>query len=297
MKPRLLLCLALASSALAGCCSAPGSIRSRMAQVAIAALPKDVQQTEFAYIGDVHTAQGTYYVAVQSLILSDMMAPRGEPARLLLFSDGLRLVAVYQADVTTGARPLWCEGSRVYLAGFSSLHFDDTVNPGIPPSSRLARLFAGTDETPTGNVIDFSRGPRKPMLTREQRYGSSGGLEDDPWKLTRRRNDQATAGGVDLSNIGQFIRKSAYPLSLPKIRQLDQPLSKLKPGMTGEQVGEILAPFLHGISWRTASGPMHDYRFLYDLRPGYNLILVYDMTAHPHEFVRHDKAGNQWLKP
>ncbi|HZI31441.1 MAG TPA: hypothetical protein VFF11_03810, partial [Candidatus Binatia bacterium] len=182
MKPKLLLSLALVLSGLAGCCSAPGSFRSRMSQVAVAALPKGVQQTQFAYIGDVQTAKGTCHVAVQSLILSDMMAPRGEPTRLLLFSDKARLVAVYQADFDTSAWPLWCTGSCIYLAGFSSLHFGDSVNHKIPPSPRLARLFAGTNETPTGNVIDFSNGPLNPVLTREKRYGSSGGLNDDPWK-------------------------------------------------------------------------------------------------------------------
>lgn len=183
MNARSIFCLALVLGGLTGCCSAPGSFRNRMSQAAIAALPEGAQQTRFAYIGDLHTAKGTYHVAVQSLILADMMAPRGEPVRLLLFSDKARLVAVYQADFATGAQPLWCEASRVYLAGFGSFHFDDSVDHKIPPGSRLARLFSRTDRTPTGNVIDFSHGPLKPFLTREKRYGSSGGLEDDPWIL------------------------------------------------------------------------------------------------------------------
>jgi hypothetical protein len=47
---------------------------------------------------------------------------------------------------------------------------------------RLSRLFP-ENQTPAGNVIDFSRGPRSPVLAREKPYGSSGGTEDDPCKL------------------------------------------------------------------------------------------------------------------
>jgi hypothetical protein len=183
MKSKLILCLALILGGLTGCCTTPGNFRSRMERTATAALPKGVQQTEFAYIGDVQTDQGAYHVVEQGLILTNMLAPRGLPTRLLLFSDNTRLVAVYEADFATAVWPLWCERSRVYLAGFSSLHFADSVNHRIPPDPRLARLFSGTDQIPAGNVIDFSHGPLEPSLTREKRYGSSGGIEDDPWHL------------------------------------------------------------------------------------------------------------------
>jgi hypothetical protein len=152
-----------------------------MEQTAAAAPPKGEQQVRFAHIGDVQTTGGTYHVVEQKLILTDMVAPRGLPTRLLLFSDNARLVVAYEADFATSALPLWCKGSRVYLFGFGSFHFADSVNHPIPPDARLAQLFSGTDRSPTGNVIDFSRGPLNPFLTREKRYGSSGGLEDDPW--------------------------------------------------------------------------------------------------------------------
>lgn len=187
MKTKLLLSLAmiLSGGLLAGCCTASNNLRSRMEQTAVTALPAGEQQVRFAYIGEVQTKQGTFHVVEQGLILSDMMAPRGEPARLLLFSDDARLVAAYEADLGTGARPLWCEGARIYLAGFSSLHFADSISHKIPPDPRLARLFSETNLAPTGNVIDFANGPLNPVMTREKRYGSSGGLEDDPWnKIT-----------------------------------------------------------------------------------------------------------------
>jgi hypothetical protein len=33
------------------------------------------------------------------------------------------------------------------------------------------------------------------------------------------------------------------------------------------------------------------------LRPGYNLVLVSDLTAQPQKFVRYEKAGDKWPKP
>jgi hypothetical protein len=120
MKAKPILCLALVLSGLAGCCTAPGNFRSRMERVAKAALPNGVQQNKFAYIGDIQTDKGTYHIVEQGLVLTDMLAPRGLPTHLLLFSDNARLIAVYEGDFATDLWPLWCEGSRIYLAGFSS---------------------------------------------------------------------------------------------------------------------------------------------------------------------------------
>ena len=47
---------------------------------------------------------------------------------------------------------------------------------------QTARLFIA-NQTPTGNVIDLSRGPLSTILTREKSDGSSGSIEDDPWRL------------------------------------------------------------------------------------------------------------------
>jgi hypothetical protein len=92
--------------------------------------------------------------------------------------------------------------------------------------------------------------------------------------------------------------KSIYPLSMAEIQWIDDTLPKLKPGMTGAEVKAILdQTALSGITFRSGSGPMHDYRLVYELRPGYNLILVEDLTSQPPKFVRYDKAGEEWLKP
>lgn len=65
---------------------------------------------------------------------------------------------------------MWCEGGKLYLAGFAYV-------PDIPIDPQTASHFA-SDEIATGNVIDFSNGISRAVLRRETRYGSSGGIDD-----------------------------------------------------------------------------------------------------------------------
>lgn len=167
---------------LAGC-TAVGNVRSRMEHAA--APPPGVQQTQFAYIGDVDTDLGTYHVATQRLILTGMLAPRGLPRRLLLFDRHAQLVATYEYE---SAEPLWCDGSRVYLFGFGRFR-------GVNVDPRLLSL--ADPEFSTGNVIDFARGPNAAVLTREKRYGSSGGIDDDPWAAGDSHRPQSTGDARD----------------------------------------------------------------------------------------------------
>jgi hypothetical protein len=54
----------------------------------------------------------------------------------------------------------------------------------VPVDPQIDALWP---ESPVGgNVIDFSRGIHQPYITRETKYGSSGGIEDDPWQVDRR---------------------------------------------------------------------------------------------------------------
>ena len=155
----------------AGCSNALG-LRSRMEQ---AAKPKPgIQQTQFAYIGDLDIADRQYHVATQRLILTGMLSPRGLPHRLLIFDSTANLVAAYEYGYDS-AEPLWCEGARVYLFGMGSL-----LNVEADP--RIVKMSESLP--PTGNVLDFSRGPTKALLTREKTYGSSGGIETDPWAVS-----------------------------------------------------------------------------------------------------------------
>ena len=126
-----------------------------------------LQQTQLAHIGHVDTADGRYEVCVQHLVITGMLAPHGQTHLLLFNADG-RLVHDYDYPFPE-CPPLWCEGGKIYLFGFACL--------GIPIDPPLAASFP-SDELPTGNVIDFSRGIANAVVTRETRYGSSGGIED-----------------------------------------------------------------------------------------------------------------------
>ncbi len=132
-----------------------------------------LQQTQFALIGELEAPEGTFYVAHQKLVLTGMLAPRGQ-GHLLLFDSKRKLVASFWL---ISAYPLWCEGSRVYLWG-------NGLAWNIPVDPRITELWPESAEG--GNVIDFSRGLHQPYITREKRYGSSGGIEDDPWCVDRR---------------------------------------------------------------------------------------------------------------
>ena len=137
-----------------------------------------LQQTQFAYIGVVDTRDGPIYVATQRLVLTGMSAPRGQ-AWLHVFDADRRLVGTY--SLTELPAPLWCEGTRIYCAGFG-------YGGSIPPDDALATLFGYPEAEkergyPTGNVIDFAGGAKSPVMRRKRRYGSSGGMDDDPMVL------------------------------------------------------------------------------------------------------------------
>ena len=127
-----------------------------------------LQQTQFAYIGTAETPDGPVYVATQRLVLTGMLAPRGQ-AWLHLFDRRHNLLKSLWFRQST---PLWCEGSKIYLFGFGSF-------PDVPASPELAALF-DDDGLVTGNVLDLSDGVDRIVLRREKKYGSSGGIEDDP---------------------------------------------------------------------------------------------------------------------
>ena len=127
-----------------------------------------LQQTRLAHIGHVDTSEGRFEVAVQHLVLTGMLAPRGQTHLLLFAADG-KLAHRYWYPCFQN-EPLWCEGGKLYLAGFAHV-------PGIPIDPQIASHFV-SDELATGNVIDFSNGVSNTVMRRETRYGSSGGIED-----------------------------------------------------------------------------------------------------------------------
>jgi hypothetical protein len=158
---RLLFMLAL--FACAGC----GGNKTLYDRMNAAVAPKaGLQQTQLAHVGHIETADGRYEVCVQRLVVTGMLAPRGQKWLRLFTSDG-RLAHTYPLS---NADPAWCEGGRIYLFGFGNV-------AGIPVEALLVGRFAA-DELPTGNVLDFSRGVANAVMVREKRYGSSGGLDD-----------------------------------------------------------------------------------------------------------------------
>ena len=147
-----------------------------------------VQQTQFAHIGRVVTGEGIFEVAVQRRILTGMLAPRGLALRLFLFDSSGQVAASCDAAYFASAQPLWCEGSRIYLFGFGSWNISGSfeaveADPRLLKRKGRFRLGDSSGDSVTGNVLDFQRGPTNPILTREKRYGSSGGVDDDPWDL------------------------------------------------------------------------------------------------------------------
>jgi hypothetical protein len=136
-----------------------------------------LQQTQFAYIGTVATPGGRVHVATQRLVLTGMLAPRGQ-AWLHLFDRQHNLLK--SLTMRDRATPLWCEGSKIYLFGFGAF-------PDVTPAPELAALFDDPGLV-TGNVLDLSAGVDRIVLRREKQYGSSGGIDDDPVKIEKNTN-------------------------------------------------------------------------------------------------------------
>jgi hypothetical protein len=157
-------------------CNAANDIRSELEKRVVPG--EGLQQTQFAYIGIVESPDGPLYVATQRLVLTGMPAPRGQ-AWLHVFDADRALVRSY--SLANLPDPLWCEGTKIYCAGFGYC-------AEIPPDDKLIAIFGwpGSETErgyPTGNVIDFANGATSPVMRREKRYGSSGGVDDDPFVL------------------------------------------------------------------------------------------------------------------
>ncbi|MEO5804807.1 MAG: hypothetical protein ABIR24_14885 [Verrucomicrobiota bacterium] len=174
----LVVCATFAAVALGGC----ATNRNLWRDLERAGRPSsdELQTTQFALIGEMVAPEGRFYVAVQRLVRREMLAPRGQQ-NLLLFDAKRRLAASYSLATAT---PLWCESSRVYLWG-------DGIAYNVPVDPRIYALYA-EESAEGGNVIEFSRGIHKPYITREMKYGSSGGIENDPWQVEKKQPD-ATA--------------------------------------------------------------------------------------------------------
>lgn len=119
---------------------------------------RSVQLTHFSHVGELRAADGQrIFVVDQRAVLTGMLAPLGQN-RIAFFDENLR----YLGSIGyVFSRPLWCEGSQLYL--FGDL---DGVATGFE-----------------GNVIDVTHGFPKIQVYHESVYGSSGGIEDAPWNV------------------------------------------------------------------------------------------------------------------
>ena len=133
-------------------------------------IEKGIQQTQLALIGEIQTPDGSFLVAHQRLVITGMLSPRGLNNLLLFQKDG----ALVKRFTYVQGLPLWCEGSKIYWWGTEG-HANN-----IETDTKFAEIWP--DSAENGNVLDFSKGINKGYFTREKRYGSSGGIEDDPWE-------------------------------------------------------------------------------------------------------------------
>ena len=165
MRHRCVAATALAML-LTGCATTPSSephdIRAALLEAAREDDPhfpdgRDVILTHFSHIGELRTARGErILVADQRAVLAGMLAPRGQN-RISFFDERLH----YLGSIGyVHSRPLWCDGSRLYLFG----DLDGFPQPG-------------QTNPPGGNVIDVSSGFDGLKNYHASAYGSSGGIE------------------------------------------------------------------------------------------------------------------------
>lgn len=112
---------------------------------------KDVLLTHFSHVGHLVTSSGERVDIVdRRAVLGGMLAPRGQ--NYITFFDGQHQYLGKLHYVSNS--PLWCDGSKLYLAG----------------DIDLGEL--------SGNVVDISNGYKDLTVYHSSAYGSSGGVED-----------------------------------------------------------------------------------------------------------------------
>jgi hypothetical protein len=149
---------------LSGCATAhPRDVRAVLLDSAKYSEPgfpdsRQVLLTHFSYVGHVVTSQGdVIYVVDQRGVIAGMRAPRGQNF-IVFFDQHFR----YLGQIGyVQSRPLWCDGSRLYLFGDLD---------GSPQSGQSMPVG--------GNVIDLADGYQGIRLYHAHVYGSSGGIDD-----------------------------------------------------------------------------------------------------------------------
>lgn len=139
------------------CAEPPVNVRSALLAAAKRDNPefpngKGILLTHFSHVGELTTARGELiYVADRRAVIGGMLAPRG--LNYICFFDAqFRYLGKVKY---VSSRPLWCEGSKVFL-------FGDLDN----------------SSDPEGNVMDLTEGFSALRIYHASVYGSSGGIRD-----------------------------------------------------------------------------------------------------------------------
>ncbi len=154
--------IAAATFVLAGGCAKPEGSRRLDVRAALltSAAENDpdfpdgetVLLTHFSHVGELQSSRGDLvYVADRRAVTAGMPAPRGHNFITFFDEDFVYLGKTHYV----ASRPLWCEGSRLYLFG------------------ELDGIVAGL----SGNVIDLSDGYDRIRAYHARAYGSSGGID------------------------------------------------------------------------------------------------------------------------
>ncbi len=163
VNSKLLLCLALILGfVLSGCTSTSNQPFDVRAALLASAKQNETDfpdghelfLTHFSHVGQLVTSHGEIiYIADQRAVIADQKSPHG--LNFIAFFD--RHFRFLGQINYVKSRPLWCDGSKLYLFG----DLDSRI-PQYPP----------------GNVIDLAGGYKNLKVYHAKVYGSSGGLDD-----------------------------------------------------------------------------------------------------------------------
>jgi hypothetical protein len=105
----------------------------------------------------------------------------------------------------------------------------------------------------------------------------------------------AVAGtGLCAAQESEKEKSCADPLTVEEVSLIGGRLPRLKPGMSRREVFEELGDgLLDKVCIVISGGSSRGYWYAYQLRGGYNLILIFDRKA-GHEFKSAEKAGEEW---
>jgi hypothetical protein len=145
-----------------GCVSTPSRQSSDVRASLLAAAKKsdpgfpdgrNTVLTHFSHVGQLLSSNGeVIYVADRRAVIAGMLAPRGQ--NFVTFFDSQ---FHYLGKIGyVASRPLWCDGSRLYLSG------------------DLDGFATGW----SGNIIDVAGGFENLRAYNARVYGSSGGIDD-----------------------------------------------------------------------------------------------------------------------